>query len=231
MMTSAARSGKKTDRGSAMSLPVATAAQLLPHDCCLRALLQSHHVGLLASIQPAEGGMPMNSRHTISLSEFSRSQWADEPPEPPPHPTEPNLVARLRSWLSKLSSHTRVRSSLAELAPRVRSWLGEPATLARVWSSLTELDPLTFARYLIAFFIGVVATVAWQSYVSGTKEGTVAATPAALDSVRQSVDKLAAEIAKIKTVEQEILERISASPPPPVATPARNPAQRTPPVR
>jgi hypothetical protein len=88
------------------------------------------------------------------------------------------------------------------------------------------LTPLTFARYLVAFFIGVVATVAWQSYRGGTKEETIAATPAALDSVRQSVDKLAAEITKIRAVEQDILVRISASPPQPVATSARNPAQR-----
>jgi hypothetical protein len=99
-----------------------------------------------------------------------------------------------------------------------------------VWLSLTDLTPLTFARYLIAFFIGVVATVAWQSYRGGTKEYTVAATPAALDSVRQSVDNLAAEITKIRAVEQNILERISASPPA-VAAPARNPAQRPSPVR
>jgi hypothetical protein len=102
-----------------------------------------------------------------------------------------------------------------------------------VWSSLTELTPLTFARYLIAFFIGVVTTLAWQSYRGGTKVETVAATQAALDSVRQSVDKLAAEIINIRTVEQDILEKISASPQRPVATPtpARNPAQRPPSVR
>jgi hypothetical protein len=84
---------------------------------------------------------------------------------------------------------------------------------------------------LIAFFIGVVATVAWQSYRGGTKEETVAVTPAVLDSMRQSIDKLAAEITRIRTVEQNILERISVSPPQPVATPARTPAQRPPSVR
>jgi hypothetical protein len=162
----------------------------------------------------------MNSRRTISQSEFSRGQWIDEPPEPPPHPTELDLVARVRSWLSKLAPLTTVRPRLSELA-----------SLTSVWPSLTGLTPLTFARYLIAFFIGVVATVAWQSYRGGTKEETVAATPAALDSVRQSVDKLAAEITKIRAVEQDILERLSAPPPQPVATPARNPAQRPSSVR
>jgi hypothetical protein len=96
---------------------------------------------------------------------------------------------------------------------------------------LTELTPLTVARYLIAFFIGVVATLAWQSYQGGTKEEIVAVTPAAFDSMRQSVNKLAAEMTKIRAVEQDILERISASSPQPVATPARNPAQRPSSVR
>jgi hypothetical protein len=167
----------------------------------------------------------------MSLPEYSRGQWADEPPEPPPHPTELNRVARVRSWFSKLL--TTVRSWLGEQAPltKVRSWLGELAPLAKVRPSLTELTPLIFARYLIAFFIGVVATVAWQSYRGGTKEETIVATPAALDSVRQSVDRLAAEITKIRAVEQNILERISASSPQPAGTPARNPAQRPPSVR
>jgi hypothetical protein len=203
-------------------------AQILPRDCCLRALLQSHHVGLLVSIESAEGGMPMNSRHTVSQSEFSRGRWADEPPEPPTHPTELSLVARVRSWLSNLAPPTRVWSPLTKSVPltRARSWL-------------SELAPLTFARYAIAFFIGVVATVAWQSSGGGAKEETVAATAAALDSVRQSIDRLAAEVTKMRAVEQDVLERISAPPPQPVATPPpqpvatppRNPAQRPSSVR
>jgi hypothetical protein len=150
----------------------------------------------------------MNSRDSISLSEFSRGRWADEPPEPPPHPTELKLAARMRAWLS------------------------ESAPLTRAWPSLTALAPLTFARYLIAFFIGVVVTAVWQSYRSGPKEETVAAAPAALDSMRQSIDKLAAEMTRMRAVEQDILERISAPPPQqPVAAPASNPAQRSSPVR
>jgi hypothetical protein len=109
--------------------------------------------------------------------------------------------------------------------------LGELAPLNRAWSSLIELAPLTFARYLIAFFIGVVVTVAWQSSGNGTKEETLAAAPATLDSVRQSVDKLATEITRIRTVQQDILERISTPPPQPAATPARSPAQRPPSAR
>src|SRR5262249_14300715 len=54
------------------------------------------------------------------------------------------------------------------------------------------------ARYLIAFFIGVVATSAWQSYRDGSK-----------------IDKLAIEIAKMQAVQQGILEKIISTPPPP----------------
>jgi hypothetical protein len=146
----------------------------------------------------------MNSRHSMSLSDFSRGQWPDEPPEPPPHPAGPNLVARVRSWFS------------------------EQALFAGALPSFSRLSPLTFARYLIAFSIGVVATVVSQSYRSGTKEKeeTVAVAPAALDSIRQNVDRLAAEITRIRAVQQDILEKISTPPPQPAAPPARNPAQR-----
>lgn len=166
----------------------------------------------------------MNSRHNVSLS---RDRWADEPPEPPLHPSELNPVARVRSWLSKLAPLTAMRPWLGMLGPlaTLRPRLGRLVPLT-AWSSLSELTPLTFARYLIAFFVGVIAAVAWQSHRGGTAEETVAVTPAALYSVRQSVDNLAAEITKIKAVEQDILVRISAPPPPPVATPVRNPAPR-----
>jgi len=56
-------------------------------------------------------------------------------------------------------------------------------TRARSW--LAELAPI-LARYLIAFFIGVITTLAWQSYRDGS-----------------TIDRLAAEITKV----QDILER------------------------
>jgi hypothetical protein len=178
----------------------------------------------------------MNSRRPMSPS---RDRWADEPVEPPPHPSELNLATRAPFWLSKLAPLTTARASLGKLVPlaAVRPWLSKLAPLtttrpsiASVWSSLAELTPVAFARYLIAFFVGVVAAVAWQSYRSGTNEGT-AETAAALYSVRQSVDNLAAEITKVRAVEQDILGKISAPPPPPVASPARNPGQRPSSVR
>jgi len=172
--------------------------------------------------------MPMNSRLSSVLSEFSKGRWAAEPStEPPLHPTELNLVTRVRSWLDKLV-------------------------------------PFAFARYLMIFFIGVVATVAWQSYggaarlmianssphfawlapqtspVAQTAPAAAAraspdqlkATALALAAVRQSVDKLAAEITRLQTAEQGTPDRSSAPPPPPagVGVAARKPAPSTPPL-
>ena len=98
--------------------------------------------------------------------------------------------------------------------------------VTRVRSGLDKLAPLAFARYLITFFIGVVATLAWQSYRDATRAEIIAAAPASLDSVQQSIDKLAAEIIKVRAVEQDILEKISTAPSHPAATPARNPVSR-----
>jgi len=99
--------------------------------------------------------------------------------------------------------------------------------VTRVWSRLGKLGPLAFARYLIAFFIGVAATLAWQSYRGTPKEEMIVAAPASLDSVRQSVDKLAVEITKVQAAEQDILNQISTALSRPTATPARNPVPRS----
>jgi hypothetical protein len=134
--------------------------------------------------------MPMNSKLSLTLSEFSKGRWAAVPSgEPPPHPSELNLVTKALSWLGKLA-------------------------------------PLVFARYLITFFIGVAATLAWQSYRDATREETIAATPASLDLVRQSVDKLAVEITKLQAAEQDILDKISTPAPRSAAASARNPVLR-----
>ena len=91
---------------------------------------------------------------------------------------------------------------------------------------LGKLAPLVFARYLITFFIGVAATLAWQSYRDATREEMIGATPASLDLVRQSVDKLAVEITKLQAAEQDILDRISTPMPRPAAASAHNPVLR-----
>ncbi len=62
---------------------------------------------------------------------------------------------------------------------------------------LDQLDPLAAARYLIAFLIGVAATVAWQSYVNPAGQAIASTAnsdrqPNAilLDTVRRSVDRI-----------------------------------------
>jgi hypothetical protein len=73
-------------------------------------------------------------------------------------------------------------------------------------SWLGKLAPLAFARYLIAFFIGVAATVGWQTYGDAAREMIAPAASSAdqqrfnalgldLDEVRQSIDRVATSIA------------------------------------
>ncbi len=107
-----------------------------------------------------------------------------------------------------------------------------PSLIARVRGWLGKLVSSAFVRYLLAFSIGIAATLAWQSY-GGPARKTVASwsprlawlapepTPAdasagrlkaaslALTAVRQSVDKLTTEMGKLET--QGGSERSSAS--------------------
>ncbi len=102
----------------------------------------------------------------------------------------------------------------------------------------------SFVRFMMYFFIGVATTLAWQSYGGPARE-TIArwspsrlawlAPPAAptgpdqivaisrdLAVVRQSVDKLAADITKLQAP-QQVTDRTAASPPPAAGAPARKP--------
>ena len=173
----------------------------------------------------------MNSNLTSAISEFSKGRWASEPLEQPPlRPTELNLKSE---GLALPSAKTLARRNLARFVGRVHKLLLRMfqclddlrlVTRARSW--LDNVAPVAFARYLIAFFIGVIATLAWQFYRDGAKDQMIAAAPASIDSVRQSVEKLAVEIAKVQAAEQDILDKISIPPPRPAAAPARNPASR-----
>jgi hypothetical protein len=67
--------------------------------------------------------------------------------------------------------------------------------------TLDKMRPLAFARYLIAFFVGVVATVGWQRYGGAARE-VIAPTLSSpyqqqltamsldIDAVRQNVDRM-----------------------------------------
>lgn len=75
-----------------------------------------------------------------------------------------------------------------------------------------KLDPRVCAHYLIAFFIGIAAAIAWQACV-GPAEQAAAASPAdqqmlnaiSLDTARRSIDRMATSIAAL---EDEITNRI-----------------------
>jgi hypothetical protein len=121
-------------------------------------------------------------------------------------------------WAAEPSAEPPLHPTELNLATKVLSWLG-------------KLAPLAFARYLIAFFIGVVAALAWQSYRDVTREEMIATAPANLDLMRQSIDKLAAEIIKVEAIEQDILDKISTAPSRPAATAVRNSVPRSSPAR
>lgn len=80
------------------------------------------------------------------------------------------------------------------IAPVRRS----PRWLAAGRRLLEKTDPVTFSRYLAAFFVGVAATVSWQSYLGGSSPAVAAGqqpeqvNAILLDTVRRSIDKLAA---------------------------------------
>jgi hypothetical protein len=184
--------------------------------------------------------MPMNTNLTSALSEFSKGRWAGEPPKQPPlRPTELN---RKSEGLALPSAKIFAQRDLArfvgqvhKLILRMFQCLGDLRLVTHARSWLDNVAPVAFARYLMAFFIGVIAVLAWQSYRDGAKDQMIAAAPAGLDSVRQSVEKLAVEIAKVQAAEQDILDKISTPPPRPSAAPARNsaprPSQAVPPWR
>jgi hypothetical protein len=135
--------------------------------------------------------MPMNPSPTSALSEFSKKPEFSKSP------------------LATAPSNERpLHATARNLITRARLWLGKVVSLA-------------FARYLIAFFIGVTATLAWQSYGGAARKAIAgwsphlgwlapAATPAgasrerlkatslALVAVRQSLDKLATGLSKLQ---------------------------------
>jgi hypothetical protein len=131
--------------------------------------------------------------------------------------------------------------------------------------ALDNVRPLAFARYLIAFFVGVVATLAWQRYGGAAREMVAPTLPSAhqqqltamsldIDAVRRNVDRMITSFAlgqsqmtrsinqlrtgqdwmasdfaaKLKAVEQDILDRASTPAPRPASAPASKPVLRPP---
>lgn len=92
--------------------------------------------------------------------------------------------------------------------------------IARTRSGLRKLGSAALPRYLMAFLVGIGATLAWQAYAGparktiagwsprlaflapagpGVSSDQIKATSLALAAVHQSVDKLATEVGKLET--------------------------------
>src|SRR5260370_7811242 len=87
-------------------------------------------------------------------------------------------IRRNVSVAQNANAPTPIRDSLHD--PPARDPPSKPVT--RVRSSLHRLVPFAFLRFLMIFFIGVVATLAWQSYGRAAREviaGWFAPRPAA----------------------------------------------------
>jgi hypothetical protein len=106
----------------------------------------------------------------------------------------------------------------------------------------------SFVRVTMLFLVGVAATLAWQSYGVPAREAVASwsprlawlAPPAAptgpdqivaisrdLAVVRQSIDKLAADLTKLQAPQQQSADRTSASSPSAAVVPARKPSPQT----
>jgi hypothetical protein len=158
-------------------------------------------------MQPEEGRLRMSSRLRVALSEFSEGRWATEPSiDPPLHPSELAPVPNARSSPGK-----RVSLALARLL--ITFGVGVAATLA--WQSYGDT-----ARGMIASSSSQLAWLAPQATPvaqltaltpsATTSSDQLAALSRGLAVVRQSVDKLAAEITKLQATKPETSNKTSA---------------------
>lgn len=116
--------------------------------------------------------------------------------------------------------------------PPARDPPAKPVARARSW--LSKLVPFAFIRFLMIFFIGVVATLAWQSHGRAAREaiarwlapGPVAQAASApfadassddllamsrsLAALRDGIDRLAADITKLQAAKQGTPDGTSA---------------------
>jgi hypothetical protein len=196
----------------------------------------------------------MNSRLSPALAEFAEGRWPDEREraldryavdrhaldrhamEPPFHPGEPEQYG-------------------GEFEP----FDSEPPPRPPRWRVIAA-----FARFLIVFGIGVAATLVWQSYGNAARRivasltgvdwlaprtapapsvpfanaspDQLAAISRSLAGVRQSVDKLAADITKLQAAKQDLPPARTSGPPAPAspaatAAPSRKPGSPVLPVR
>jgi hypothetical protein len=170
--------------------------------------------------------MPMSSSRSIALSEFSEGRWTKEPPlEPPLHPTELDLIRSVRSSRIK-------RALLAPAAFLIAFCTGVAGTL--VWQSYADTARRAIAQ--LSPQLGWLAPPA-PPVAPAEPAAPLAASPDQLGAisrslavVRQSVDKLAADIARLQATKQDTaspdirVSRTSAPAPPAASAPGRKPA-------
>jgi hypothetical protein len=146
------------------------------------------------------------------------------------------------------SAPTPIRDPLHE--PSARDPPAKAVTSVRPW--LRRLVPFAFVRFLMIFFIGVVATLAWQSYCRAAREviaswlapGPLAqaapipfadassddllAMSRSLAALRDGVDKLAADITRLQATKHGTPHAASAPLPSSAEVPVQKPAPQAP---
>jgi hypothetical protein len=131
--------------------------------------------------------------------------------------------------MSTMPSHTQSESFAASLLvePSAEAHAVRPLDLKNDrfpsgWAWLGQLAALAFIGCLIAFFTGVIATLAWQSYGDAAREviAPAASSPARskliatsldLDAVRQSIDTIAAGFAASQEQMKRSVDQLAAA--------------------
>jgi hypothetical protein len=176
----------------------------------------------------------MNSRLSPVLSEFAEGRWPDE------RGRASGRYVDLHALDREMERSNEREQYAGEFDPRESE---QPRSRRRVLGAL--------ARFLTVVGVGVAATLAWQSYgnaarqiaagVSGvawlaprpapatslasTNADRLAAISRSLAGVRQSVDRLAADVTKLQAVKQELPPaRTSGTPSPTAPVASRKPA-------
>jgi hypothetical protein len=179
--------------------------------------------------------MPTSSRRPAAVSQFSEGRWASEPPlEPPLHPTELQLL-RAGAVLAHQAGPARPR----RLCDRDR----HRCCRTLVWQSHGDTARRTIAQLSpqlewLAPPAPSVAPAEPGAPFAATRD-QLGAISHSLALVRQSLDKLASDIAKLQAAKQDAggpdirVSRTSA-PPPAGVVPGRKvvtPASQQPPAR
>jgi len=161
----------------------------------------------------------MNSGLSLARSEFAEGRWATDlsADMPPPHPSELNRVLRTRSSFRKLASLAITRVLIAFC-------IGVAVTLA--WQSYGDAGREMIAKsspHLAWLAPQTMQTTSAASAGASLDLNQLKAMTRDLAAVRQSVDKLAAEITKLQVTKQGTPDRASAPPPAAVGAPGRKP--------